>query len=265
MSLIACQMNNITLARDHEFELRIPDLSISTQGRSALYKLPFMGESGAGKSTLLNIMAAIEWPDHGTVSWTFPDETMILWSSRGPSVRDARLLRRKYFGFAFQDSTLLPHLRVCDNLCYPLLFTGASKKNATKAAWDALDRVLLDDEKKYKKELFQRFPSKLSGGQRQRIALVQAMIHNPYVLFADEPTGSLDRITRKQVMDVLYEWVEEPNFLGKRLLLWVTHHENDPLDAEVNKIISMKSGICHLLPFTLNRRQNDLNHNGPCL
>ena len=249
------------MERDHEFSLSIPDLRISTQGEVAINKLPFMGESGAGKSTLLNVMAAIEWPNKGVVSWSFPDKKAISWSVRGLSSSDARLLRRKYFGFAFQDSTLLPHLRVCDNLYYPLLFTGMSAKEAHEKAWQALDRVLLDDEKKYKDDLFRRFPAKLSGGQRQRIALVQAMVHEPYVLFADEPTGSLDRNTRQQVMNVLYDWVEEARYKDKRLLLWVTHHENDPVDAGVHEVLSMKSGLCRLKPFHLNRRKNDIHSN----
>lgn len=221
-------------------------------------KLPLIGVSGAGKSTLLNIMAAIEWPQEGVVSWSFPDNKMITWGEQGPSAADARMLRRKYFGFAFQDSTLISHLRVRDNLCYPLLLQGYSAKTSHNKAVAALEKVLLADEKTYKMDLFQQFPSKLSGGQRQRVALVQAMIHNPYVLFADEPTGSLDRTTRKQVMQVLYDWVDDPKHQGERLLLWVTHHENDPRDADVQWLLQLKSGACKPVVYKTRKKPQEI-------
>ena len=116
---------------------------------------------------------------------------------------------------------------------------------------------MLEDEKKQQHVLFERFPAQLSGGQRQRVALVQAMIHNPYVLFADEPTGSLDRETRKQVMNVLYAWVDEPQQRGKRLLLWVTHHENDPRDSGVQRMLYIKSGSCEWRDGGVNERKED--------
>lgn len=241
---IKCQLNKIFLERDNGFRLEIPEFEIPPQTDGNINKIPFMGVSGAGKSTLLNIMAAIEWPHHGTVTWSFPDHTEITWTHDGPSVPEARKLRREYFGLAFQDSTLMAHLRVGDNLCYPLLLKGYSTKKASDIARQALEKVLLEDEKKNRDEFFTRFPSQLSGGQRQRVALVQAMIHDPYILFADEPTGSLDRETRKQVMKVLYEWVDDPENKGKRLLLWVTHHENDPRDSGVQHTLYIKSGSC---------------------
>ena len=256
--MLKCELQQILLERDHQFALSIPKLSIATEGTDAVNKLPLMGKSGAGKSTLLNILAAIEWPDAGTVAWWFPDRPeAIRWNQRGPSAEQVRLLRRKYFGFAFQDSTLLQHLRVCDNLCYPLLFNGYAPKDALTTAWQALDTVLLDDEKCYKAELFRQFPARLSGGQRQRVALIQAMIHNPCVLFADEPTGSLDRVTRQQVMNVLYQWVDDVRHTGERLLLWVTHHENDPRDARVPWILNIANGKHCLTPFQLNQREDD--------
>ncbi|PID58505.1 ABC transporter ATP-binding protein [candidate division KSB3 bacterium] len=254
--MLRCTVENISLERNHDFKLCIPSLEVCTKGHNAITKLPLMGKSGAGKSTLLNLMAAVEWPDTGGISWEFPDrDAPITWSKNGPSPAQVRLLRRRYFGFAFQDSTLLTHMSVRENLSYPLILNGLPPCQAYEAAWNALDRVLLDDERSYKNELFRQFPSKLSGGQRQRTALVQAMIHNPCVLFADEPTGSLDRATRKQVMQSLYNWVDDQRYCGKRLLLWVTHHENDPCDAGAQWILKVDSGSHTLLPFNCHETQ----------
>jgi ABC-type lipoprotein export system ATPase subunit len=254
---VTCHLQNIVLERDNGFKLEVSGFQIPPQKDSMHNKIPFMGVSGAGKSTLLNIMAAIEWPHRGTVSWQFPDNAYIEWSGTGPSPSEVRKLRREYFGYAFQDSTLMAHLRICENLSYPLEFKGYSSKQAHEIAWETLEKVLLSEEKKQKDELFKRFPSQLSGGQRQRVALVQAMIHDPYVLFADEPTGSLDRETRKQVMEVLYEWVDDWQHTGKRLLLWVTHHENDPRDAGVHHMLYVRSGLHEWCVCGRNERKSD--------
>lgn len=259
MNPVTCQMTNVRLARDNGFELKIAEFALPPPDEGRINKIPFMGVSGAGKSTLLNIMAAIEWPHAGMVVWSFPDHNEIAWGCRGLSAAQARKLRCEYFGYAFQDSTLMEHLSIKDNLGYPLLLKGYSLKQAYDIGWEALEKVLLADEKKQKNELFERFPAELSGGQRQRVALVQAMIHNPYVLFADEPTGSLDRETRKQVMNVLYAWVDEPRYLGQRLLLWVTHHENDPRDSGVRQMLYIKSGSCEWQACGVNERRADRN------
>ena len=254
---IVCRLTNILLERDNGFKLTVDKFVLPPQSDGEINKIPFMGVSGAGKSTLLNIMAAIEWPHRGTVSWSFPDNTEITWGQDGPSAYEARRLRRQYFGFAFQDSTLMPHLRVGDNLSYPLLFKGYATVQARDIAWQALKKVLLDEEKQQQDELFKRFPAQLSGGQRQRVALVQAMIHDPYVLFADEPTGSLDRETRKQVMQVLYTWVDDQAHKDKRLLLWVTHHENDPKDSGVPYMLYIKSGVYEWKDCGVHERKTD--------
>lgn len=259
MNGITCQMHDVLLERENGFRLHVPMFTLPPVGDGMLNKVPFMGVSGAGKSTLLNIMAALEWPHQGSISWTFPDNNTITWGCNGPSGVEVRQLRREYFGFAFQNSTLMMHLRVGENLCYPLFLRGISPKDAREIARYALEKVLVDDEKSQKDEFFSRFPGQLSGGQRQRVAVVQAMIHNPYVLFADEPTGSLDRETRQQVMQVLYHWVDDPQYRGKRLLLWVTHHENDPRDAGVQQMIWIKSGESAWKPCGMIERRNDHN------
>jgi len=190
--------------------------------------LPLMGPSGQGKSTLLCLLAALKWPQQGTVTWQLPQGTVFKWDYRGISQKLAVQLRRDYFGFAFQASTLSPHLTVRENIAYPLLLQGKKWKTALAIAETRVEEVLLDPEKAEKATLMTRFPSQLSGGQRQRIALAQAIIHDPVVLFADEPTGQLDLRTRQQVMQVLKHWVQQGQ--GQRALIWVTHHHLDDLD-----------------------------------
>lgn len=237
-----CELKEIFFTRGCNslgFELTISNLFLFA-GSNGNNKLPLMGRTGSGKSTLLNLMSAMDLPVQGTVSWTFPDGEAIKWDRRGLTSATASMLRSKYFGFAFQDSTLIPHLNVLDNLCYPLQLKRVSQRDAISRAQERLDAVLIDNEEV--SDISMRYPSQLSGGQRQRVALAQAMIHDPNVLFADEPTGSLDSITRRQVMRVLYNWVdEEPD---RRSMLWVTHHDTDPAEAGLTKRLFIDDGIC---------------------
>lgn len=241
MSAVTCQMKDIILERGKEFRLCIPELHLP--GKSGVNKIPLMGISGAGKSTLMNIMSTIVWPHSGKIQWSFPDGRTAEWGKKGMYPGKASVLRRKYFGYAFQDNTLIPHLSVRDNLCYPLLLRGYSNREAADRAKELLIKVLIE-EKENINDLFNRFPSKLSGGQRQRVALVQSMVHDPCVIFADEPTGSLDRFTRRKVMKVLEGWADDQEFMDKRLLLWVTHHEKDPADAKVPYFLKIEGGKC---------------------
>jgi ABC-type lipoprotein export system ATPase subunit len=242
LSGIQCRLKDITLKRDGGFELSFSELEVNTIGERPVTKAPLMGKSGAGKSTLLNIMSAIEWPQKGLVTWRFPDNHEASWDNQGLLVSTTEALRRRYFGFAFQDSTLIPHLNVCDNLCYPLLFKGYSMKKARQTAFTKLSALLEREDLEEKDGLFYRFPFQLSGGERQRVALVQAMVHDPCVLFADEPTGSLDPDTRKIVMDVLLKWVNDERYLHNRLLLWVTHHKDDPVVYQADWKIKVDNG-----------------------
>jgi putative ABC transport system ATP-binding protein len=207
--------------------------------------LPLMGPSGQGKSTLLYLLAAIKWPTDGEVIWRLPDGQVYIFCKEGcqGDAERARYLRGNKFGFAFQDSTLSPHLTVLENVAYPLLAQGHSWKEAFTKAKEVIAKVLLPTENQ--QSLLNRFPSKLSGGQRQRAALAQAIVHDPCVVFADEPTGQLDRATRKQVMSVLKTWVENGN--GQRCLIWVTHHHVDDLDLMgINKLLFIDDQQCSL-------------------
>jgi len=148
-----------------------------------------MGPSGSGKSTLLHCLAGIFEPDRGEV-W-FEGQRL---DGLGETKRTQ--LRRTAFGFVFQFGQLVPELSAADNIALPLLLNRVSRKAAYKDAASWLQRLGLD-------ELGARRTGELSGGQAQRVALARALVTEPRVLFADEPTGSLDSLTGEMVLDLL--------------------------------------------------------------
>ncbi|HVQ92733.1 MAG TPA: ABC transporter ATP-binding protein [Mycobacteriales bacterium] len=164
-----------------------------------------MGPSGSGKSTLLHCLAGILAPESGQVHFAgrridqLPD-------------RDRTNLRRTVFGFVFQFGQLVPELPAVENIALPLLLTGLRRKPALAAASAWLPRLGLDG-------LGGRLPGELSGGQGQRIALARALIANPKIVFADEPTGALDSVAADQVMELL---VDAARAQGSSVLM-VTH------------------------------------------
>nr|WP_249288319.1 ABC transporter ATP-binding protein [Mobiluncus mulieris] len=155
--------------------------------------LAIMGPSGSGKSTLLHALAGIELPDSGSVSYNGRELT---------SLSDAQrtVLRRSDFGFVFQFSQLVPELTAVDNIAVPLLLNGVAKKTAYAQAHEWLATVGLEDHA-------DSLPGELSGGQVQRIAIARALVPRPAVLFADEPTGSLDSLNSETVMTLLVDLV----------------------------------------------------------
>ncbi len=149
--------------------------------------LAIMGLSGSGKSTLLHTIAGITRPDSGKVHFN---------GSRIDNLNDRQrtMLRRSKFGFVFQFSQLVPELTAIDNVAVPLLLNGVDKRTAYKRAEQWLNKVGINDAKLH------NLANQLSGGQIQRVAIARAMIINPEVLFADEPTGSLDSLNSELVM-----------------------------------------------------------------
>lgn len=220
------------LAADH-VDLRL--------GGSDLNRLPIMGPSGAGKSTLLNLLSCISFPQkpNAKVTWNFPDGYACKWGRKGPARDNLIKLRQDYFGYAFQTASLQPQLNIAENLTFGLENAGVSHDDALDQAREGLVSVFGGNTKRAN-QMLSRYDSEVSGGERQRISLLQAFIRDPYVLFADEPTGSLDKDTRSEVMALLQAWLaKKPK---ERLLFWVTHHESDPQDNSANRRLFVADG-----------------------
>jgi putative ABC transport system ATP-binding protein len=165
-----------------------------------------MGPSGSGKSTLLHCLAGVLIPDDGEV-W-FDGRRV----DKMPEA-ERSALRRHSFGFVFQFGQLIPELPAVENVALPLLLDGAGRRGALAAARDALQRLAMGD-------FAATRPGEMSGGEAQRIALVRALVTRPAVLFADEPTGSLDSLAAERVMDLLVDVAQED---GTTVVL-VTHN-----------------------------------------
>ena len=151
--------------------------------------LAVMGPSGSGKSTLLHCLAGILVPDAGEVH--FAGRRIDVLGEAGRSA-----LRRDRFGFVFQFGQLVPELTAAENVALPLLLGGARRATALAQARTWFEQLTLDG-------LEERRSGELSGGEQQRIALARGLVGQPEVLFADEPTGSLDSLTGERVMDLL--------------------------------------------------------------
>lgn len=167
--------------------------------------LAIMGPSGSGKSTLLHCLAGIFQPDSGEIWFN---------GARLDTLDEAERtrLRRTAFGFVFQFGQLVPELTTADNVALPLLLNRAKKKQAYALAAAWLERLGLGDKGG-------RRTGELSGGEAQRVAIARALALSPQVIFADEPTGSLDSLTGKKVMDLLTGLARE---LGSTVVL-ITH------------------------------------------
>lgn len=164
-----------------------------------------MGRSGSGKSTLLQCLAGVLAPDDGQVSF---DGTRVDGLSQGQRAR----LRREQFGFVFQFGQLIPELPGIDNVALPLLLGRTSRRDANSKAAAWLERLGVAD-------VAARTPAEMSGGQAQRVALARALVIEPKVLFADEPTGSLDSLTAETVMDLIVDTARQEQVA----VLLVTH------------------------------------------
>ncbi|MEU7875653.1 ABC transporter ATP-binding protein [Dactylosporangium sp. NPDC049140] len=186
-----------------------------------------MGPSGSGKTTLLHCLAGILVPEAGEVRF---DGQRI--DRLGEHARSG--LRRERFGFVFQFGQLVPELTVEENVALPLLLGGARRGAALREARGWLERLGLAG-------MEGRRSGELSGGQAQRVALARGMINRPRVLFADEPTGSLDSLTGEQVMDLMVAAAREH---GTTVVL-VTHEPRVAVYADREVIV--RDGLVHAL------------------
>lgn len=181
-----------------------------------------MGASGSGKSTLLNLIGCLDFPTRGKVLLQGKDITSL-------SEDELSQLRGKTIGFIFQEFNLLPNLTAIENVSLPMIFQGISLEKRKEKAENILTSVGL------KKRMLHR-PAELSGGERQRVAIARAFANDPELVIADEPTGNLDSITGKKIMEVLVNFHQKE---GKTIVV-VTH---DPHIADyTEEIVNIKDG-----------------------
>jgi putative ABC transport system ATP-binding protein len=181
-----------------------------------------MGPSGCGKSNLLNIMGLLDSPTDG--SYRFLGE-----ETAGYSERDRARMRKGNIGFIFQSFNLIDELTVFENADLPLQYLGLKASESRAKVEKALDKIGMSSRKNH-------FPQQLSGGQQQRAAIARAVVTEPKLILADEPTGNLDSGHGKEVMELLKELNEQ----GTTIIM-VTH---SPIDAEYSdRIIHLKDGM----------------------
>jgi len=182
----------------------------------------FMGPSGSGKSTLMNIIGCLDTPTGGDY---------ILNGKNVSKMTDNELaeIRNKEIGFVFQTFNLLPRSSSLENVALPLVYAGVGKTERENRARKALENVGLGNRVDHK-------PNELSGGQRQRVAVARALINNPSIILADEPTGNLDTKTSVEIMGLLEEIHAKNN-----TIILVTHEEDIALHA--HRIVRMRDGL----------------------
>lgn len=184
--------------------------------------IALMGPSGSGKSTLMNIIGCLDTLTKGEyvlngkdVSKMFDDELADI--------------RNTEIGFVFQQFNLLPRLTAWENVALPLIYAGVNKKDREERARDILDKVGLSDRAHHK-------PNELSGGQSQRVAVARALINNPAIILADEPTGNLDTKTSDEIMELFQQIHEQGN-----TVMLVTHEEE--IAAYTKRVVRIRDGV----------------------
>ena len=180
-----------------------------------------MGPSGCGKSTLLNILGMLDDSDGG--SFVFNGEEVINYNERKRAN-----IRKHNIGFVFQSFNLIDQLTVFENVELPLIYTGMKKSDRKKKVDEVLEKMQIMHRRKH-------FPQQLSGGQQQRVAVARAVVNDPKLILADEPTGNLDSSNGNEVMDLLTELNQQ----GATIIM-VTHSEHDAKFS--HRIIRMLDG-----------------------
>ena len=182
-----------------------------------------MGASGAGKSTLLQILGTLSTPDKGTLLIDGTDVTTL-------SRKEISTFRNRKIGFVFQFHHLLPEFTSLENVMIPALINGTGESDAKKRAAELLNTLGLAERATHK-------PSELSGGEQQRVAIARALMNKPAVLFADEPSGNLDSVTKAELHQLFFRLRDE---LGQTIVI-VTH---DPDLAKMcDRSLFMRDGV----------------------
>ncbi|MDD6572877.1 MAG: ABC transporter ATP-binding protein [Thermoflexaceae bacterium] len=181
-----------------------------------------VGTSGSGKSTLLNMMAGLEKPTKGQI---------VIRDTHIEKLNENQLVkfRREHVGFIFQSFNLMGTMNAIENVALPLTFRGVRRKERMKKAEKMIELVGLSRHKKHK-------PTQMSGGQQQRVGMARALVLDPDIVFADEPTGNLDSVTSAEMMALMRSVVNEQ----KKTLVMVTH--DDHLASYADRIIRIVDG-----------------------
>lgn len=197
--------------------------------------LCLLGTSGSGKSTFLNMVAGLEKPSKGEI---------IIGGIPIHKLNEERvtLFRQKNIGFIFQAYHLMNMLTALENVCLPMVFRGADKKERELQARKMLKAVGLEGYEKRK-------PTQMSGGQQQRVGIARALVGNPKIIFADEPTGNLDTHTTKDVMTLIVDMVRK----NQQTLLIVTHDRS--IADYADKIVTIQDG--NIISIEENKRKRD--------
>ena len=184
-----------------------------------------MGSSGCGKSTLLSILAGLDNCDSGKI--VFDNEDITNLKEDGMSK-----IRNEKIGFIFQSFHLIPSLNVLENVMFPLEIRGKSKTNE-RLATDLIKKVGL-----YHR--INSYPNNLSGGEKQRVSIARALINNPKIIFADEPTGNLDEKNSKEILELLKDIQKK----FKTTLIIVTHEKE--ISKKADRVLMLKNGKLNL-------------------
>jgi putative ABC transport system ATP-binding protein len=188
--------------------------------------LAILGKSGSGKSTLLSLLAGLDYPDFGDI--VFKDK-----SFKNSTEEELTLLRNGSIGIVFQQFHLISHLTALENVCLPLEIQGNRK--STERALYYLNKVGLNHRLNHR-------PSELSGGEKQRVAIARSLVIKPDLLLADEPSGSLDDRTGDEVMDLIFNLVNEE----QSSMILVTHSQS--LALRCHTLWHLKNGILSNVP-----------------
>ena len=219
MGLIVCQ-NLVKTYRMGEMEVRaLRGISLTIEAGEFV---TIMGASGSGKSTLMNILGCLDAPTSGTIELDGIDISTLS-GNRLAEIRNSKI------GFVFQNFNLIPRTTARENVQLPLFYRGIPSREQRALALRALERVGLADRERH-------HPAQLSGGQQQRTAIARALVTNPSIILADEPTGNLDSQASQEIMGTLTQL----NLEGMTIIL-VTH-ESD-IARYARRSIMMKDGV----------------------